>query len=126
VLGRVDVVAVHLCHRALAAKKIVRASRRSLHYRVNALVAAAMSRAMRRLAYRPSGGRAFVAVSQGGASELAAAFPAIAGSISTIANGIDADEFRPRAGDATAADARAQSPDLDLPVDRPGRRVRGR
>lgn len=119
VFGRVDVVAVHLCHRALAAKKVVRASRRSPAYRINALLAAAMSRTMEGLAYRPSRARSFVAVSAGGARELASAFPAIAGSIRTIANGIDADEFRPRPNKLSAAAARAASSDLELPLDGP-------
>jgi glycosyltransferase involved in cell wall biosynthesis len=97
VLGQVDVFAVHLCHRALAAAGVERFSRRALGFRVNGWLAGVMSRALERWAYRPSRARAFVAVSGGGARELASSFPAIAGMISTIHDCVDTDEFHPPA-----------------------------
>jgi UDP-glucose:(heptosyl)LPS alpha-1,3-glucosyltransferase len=78
-----------------------------------------MSTLAERLVYRPSRVRAFVAVSGGGARELAEAYPKIADSIVTVPNGIDTNDFRPRSDGGTVNQARAACTDLGLPDDVP-------
>jgi UDP-glucose:(heptosyl)LPS alpha-1,3-glucosyltransferase len=110
--GRVDVISVHLLHNAPAARTAVpRASRGSTLFRAHAQLAAILSRCVERRVYRPRHARAFVAVSDGVASELRDAFPAVAERVVTIPNGVDTDLFRPD------AEARGHRTALGLPAD---------
>jgi glycosyltransferase involved in cell wall biosynthesis len=109
--GRVDVISVHLLHNATAARTAqARASRRSWLFRTHAQLAAILARCVERRVYRPRHARAFVAVSDGVAGELREAFPAVAGCVVTIPNGVDTDLFHP---DAPARGRRAA---LGLPA----------
>jgi glycosyltransferase involved in cell wall biosynthesis len=97
VTNRADASTVHFCHRAFQAhERSLRASRRGLTYRLNAWVASYMSRVAEWYCYRPSRTRRLVAVSRGVAAELRRFYPAMAGSISVIPNGVDRDAFRSR------------------------------
>jgi glycosyltransferase involved in cell wall biosynthesis len=99
VLNRVDVVTVHLCHHAIAERdELVRSRRASRTYRLSARLSAWMSRLGERWSYRPSRAGRLVGVSPGVARELERHFPAMAGRISSVPNGVDTSLFRP-AGD---------------------------
>jgi glycosyltransferase involved in cell wall biosynthesis len=94
--NRVDVSTVHYCHRAAAARvQAPRASSSGLFYRLNAAIAARLSRAAERWCYRPSRTRVLCAVSDGVAAELRLHFPGAAASVRTVPNGVDASTFRP-------------------------------
>jgi glycosyltransferase involved in cell wall biosynthesis len=100
VLGRADVSTVHYCHRAARAQlEGSRASRQTFLYRVNAGVAGVFSRAGEAWCYRQARTRVLCAVSRGVATELQQGFPAMAGAIRIVPNGVDLAVFRP---DATA------------------------
>jgi glycosyltransferase involved in cell wall biosynthesis len=96
VANRVDVCTVHYCHGA-AYRRIggPRASRESALYRVNSRLSAVMSLAAERWCYRPGRARVLCAVSGGVAAELVDCFPAMAGHVRTIPNGVDATRFCP-------------------------------
>jgi glycosyltransferase involved in cell wall biosynthesis len=99
VLNRADVSSVHLCHHALQAKTDLRRRRRTgVLYRLNAWAAAHLSRMAERWCYRPGRTRHLIAVSEGVAAELRWHFPAMATSVSVIANGVDRGVFRPDKG----------------------------
>jgi glycosyltransferase involved in cell wall biosynthesis len=98
VANRVDITSVHFCHAGFAAKAgIPRTSRSGLLFRVNARLAAAMSRIGERFCYRPSRVAAVVAVSRGIADELRAYYPTIANLVVVIPNGVDVERFAPNA-----------------------------
>lgn len=91
-----DLSTVHYCHRAAADRLTVpRARRTGRHYRVNAEIAARLSRAGEWWCYRPWRTRALCAVSEGLASELRAQFPGMAARVRTVPNGVDTSEFHP-------------------------------
>jgi glycosyltransferase involved in cell wall biosynthesis len=96
VANRADLSSVHYCHlaagRMLAAPRARRASRL---YRINAAVAARLSRAGEWWCYRPSRTHRLYAVSEGLASELRTYFPPMASRVHTVPNGVDTSEFRP-------------------------------
>jgi UDP-glucose:(heptosyl)LPS alpha-1,3-glucosyltransferase len=99
VLNRADVSSVHLCHHALQAKTGLRRRQRTgVPYRLNAWAAAHLSRMAERWCYRPRRTRHLIAVSEGVAAELRWHFPAMARSVSVIANGVDRSVFRPDKG----------------------------
>jgi glycosyltransferase involved in cell wall biosynthesis len=96
VAARADVSTVHFCHRAFHARVgRVRAARPSLPYRLNARVGASLRELGERYCYRPSRVGRLVAVSEGVASELRELFPAMAGAVAVIPNGVDGQAFRP-------------------------------
>jgi UDP-glucose:(heptosyl)LPS alpha-1,3-glucosyltransferase len=96
VLNRADLSTVHFCHHAARRQmRLLRTSRAGLPYRVNAWIAAVMSRLGERVCYRPNRTRKLVAVSDGLARELREHFPAMADVTIAIANGVDLTEFRP-------------------------------
>ena len=116
VVNRVDVIAVHLCHAAIARQRgLVRASREHPVYRLHARVAARMSLIAERWSYRPARARAFVAVSDGIAGELTELYPRIAEQVVTIPNGVDLTEFHPRETAAATDRAGAGLP-VGVPV----------
>jgi UDP-glucose:(heptosyl)LPS alpha-1,3-glucosyltransferase len=96
IANRVDVCTVHYCHGA-AERRLdrPRTSRAGTLYRLNARLAATMSRAAERWCYRPDRVRVLCAVSRGVAEELAECFPAMAPTVRTIPNGVDPARFRP-------------------------------
>jgi glycosyltransferase involved in cell wall biosynthesis len=95
VANRADVSTVHFCHRAFARTGLSRADREGRLYRVNAAVARRLSRGAESFVYRPGRTEALVGVSRGLSDELRAMFPAMAANVTTIANGVDLDRFRP-------------------------------
>lgn len=115
VANRVDLATVHYCHR-VAARRVdgSRASRRALPYRLNARLAAIMSRRAESWCYRPARTGLLCAVSDGGARELREEFPAMGQSVRAIPNGVDASLFRP--DQAARAEVRS---DLGIGDDEP-------
>jgi glycosyltransferase involved in cell wall biosynthesis len=96
VANRADVSSVHYCHRAAAARVAAsRASRPSRLYRINAAIAARLSRAGEWWCYRPGRTRLLSPVSEGVASELREHFPRMATRVRTVPNGVDSSVFRP-------------------------------
>jgi UDP-glucose:(heptosyl)LPS alpha-1,3-glucosyltransferase len=87
---------VHYCHRAAATRVSgSRASRPSLHYRLNAAVSRMLSLAGEAWCYRPGRTGQLCAVSRGVAGELRERFPRIAAAVRTVPNGVDRAVFRP-------------------------------
>ncbi len=108
VLNRVDVVSIHYLH-AVAANT---PSRPSTLFRLHDRASRVLKRLGEWLCYRPRQARAFVCVSEGAADEMRRSFPAVAGRVSTIYNGIDTESFAPGTGREQAAALRAE---LGLP-----------
>ncbi|HTW43581.1 MAG TPA: glycosyltransferase family 4 protein [Solirubrobacteraceae bacterium] len=104
VLGHVDVIAVHYCHQVGP----VNPSSASLPFKLHAIAARRLKRATERMCYRPQGADAFVCVSEGVAEEVRAYFPALAGRVHTIYNGVDTDVFAPGVRERDARELRAQ------------------
>jgi glycosyltransferase involved in cell wall biosynthesis len=97
VWNRADLSTVHFCHHAARERlALLRTSRASFPYRVNAWIAAVMSRFGERSCYRSSRTRRLVAVSEGLGRELREHFPAMAEATTVIPNGVDRMEFQPR------------------------------
>jgi glycosyltransferase involved in cell wall biosynthesis len=96
VANRADISTIHFCHRAAAAQiDGSRASRSSLAYRINARASRVLSLAGEAWCYRPGRIRVLCAVSSGVAEELRQHFPAMAGAVRTIPNGVDSSVFHP-------------------------------
>jgi len=96
VANRSDLSTVHLCHAGISTKTdLVRARSTALHYRINGLLGARMSRAAERWCYRPGITRLLVTVSKGAADEIGHHFPAMRGAVAVIPNSVDAHRFRP-------------------------------
>lgn len=95
--NRVDVATVHLLHAAVDRLSVVRSRRSTLFHRINARAAHRMSFLAERFSYRPSRTQRLVAVSSGSKAEIARFYPAMAGRIDVIPNGIDVHRFRPNA-----------------------------
>jgi glycosyltransferase involved in cell wall biosynthesis len=96
VANRADVSTVHYCHRAAATRvNGSRASRPGPVYRLNSAVMGTLAQAGEAWCYRPARTRRLCAVSRGVAGELRGGFPAMAGAVLTIPNGVDSDLFRP-------------------------------
>jgi glycosyltransferase involved in cell wall biosynthesis len=92
----VDVVAVHLCHRAYARSGgQVRRSRESVLHRANSRVAAGLSWLGEGWCLSPRRVRAVVGVSTGVADEVKQSYPGVATRVCVIPNGVSADEFTP-------------------------------
>jgi UDP-glucose:(heptosyl)LPS alpha-1,3-glucosyltransferase len=106
VVNRTDVVAVHLCHHAIGRLGAVpRAARSGPIWRLNAFIAALMSKAGERWALRPSRTQRVIAVSTGVGAEVAKHFPALGNAVRTIHNGVDAERFAPGQPTAGAREA---------------------
>jgi glycosyltransferase involved in cell wall biosynthesis len=94
--NRADLSTIHFCHHAARERMpLLRTSRASFVYRVNAWIAAVMSRLGERWCYRPARTRRLVAVSAGLGRELREHFPPMADATIVIPNGVDRIEFRP-------------------------------
>jgi UDP-glucose:(heptosyl)LPS alpha-1,3-glucosyltransferase len=91
VLNRVDVVAVHYCHRVGPALP----SRSSGLHRGQMRMVRFLKRNVERLCFRLNRSATFVCVSDGVAEELRAHYPELDGRLITIHNGVDATEFAP-------------------------------
>jgi glycosyltransferase involved in cell wall biosynthesis len=98
VLNRVDAAKVPFCHKAWARQpgNGSRASASGIAHRVNACIAAVLSRAGERIVFRPSRCGVLVAMSRSGAAELNDLFPAMP-QAKTIPNGVDLARFKPDA-----------------------------
>lgn len=113
--NRVDVITAHFCHRAYRDKGgLPRVGRQSFAFRLNAGIAAHMSRAAEGWCYRARRVRRLIGVSTGVARELKHWFPEVADRVETVANGVDTDAFRP----ASPREAQAARETLSLPQDR--------
>lgn len=96
VANRADISTVHYCHRAAVAHLAgSRATRPTRLYRMNAAITKRLSLAGEAWCYRPARTRVLCAVSRGVAGELRTGFPAAAGSVRTVPNGVDPEVFRP-------------------------------
>jgi glycosyltransferase involved in cell wall biosynthesis len=97
VLNRADLSTIHFCHHGARKRRtLLRTSRASFPYRVNAWIAEfIMGRLGEWLCYRPSRTRRLVAVSAGLARELHEHFPAMVEATVVIPNAVDRAEFRP-------------------------------
>jgi UDP-glucose:(heptosyl)LPS alpha-1,3-glucosyltransferase len=91
VLNRVDVIAVHYCHRVGSATP----SRATPVFRAHVRLAGALKRLGERVCFRINRAATFVCVSEGLAEEIREYYPALAGRIVTIYNGIDTSSFAP-------------------------------
>jgi UDP-glucose:(heptosyl)LPS alpha-1,3-glucosyltransferase len=96
VLRRADLSTVHLCHAAIRRRApVARVSRGGLAYRVNAALAAWMSRWTERFCYRRGRARLLAGVSDGVSRELERFLPRTRGRVRTVQNGVDPVAFRP-------------------------------
>jgi glycosyltransferase involved in cell wall biosynthesis len=107
VLNRVDVVAIHYCHRVGPSSP----SRSTTLYRAHGWLAGLLKRVGETLSYRLSRAVAFVCVSDGVAQEMREHFPWLADRVLTIHNGVDTDTFAPH---VRGEDARAGRAELGL------------
>lgn len=106
VLNRVDVVAVHLCHHAIARLSTVpRAANAGALWRTNARAAALLSRAGERWVLRPGQTRRVIGVSLGVSAEVTEQFPPMSGAVRTVPNGVHTDRFAPGAPSPAAREA---------------------
>ncbi len=113
--NRVDVITAHFCEHAFRERfSASRARRATLAYRLNSWIAGHLALVYERWCYRPGRVRRVVGVGRGVATEIREAFPAIAGAVSTIPNGVDHAAFAPPP-DGGAADRER----LGLPPDAP-------
>lgn len=95
-LRRSDLSTVHLCHAAIRERApVARVSRASRPYRINAAVAAWMSRLTERWCYGGRRARLLAGVSDGVSRELEQFLPHTCGRVRTVQNGVDPDTFRP-------------------------------
>ena len=107
VANRVDSIAIHCCHQAYTAKP----GRPGLAYALYGQAVGVVKRVSERLGVRRNPDACFVCVSEGVAAEVRRCFPAVAGNVRTIHNGVDTTEFAPG---AAAADGRALRSELGL------------
>jgi glycosyltransferase involved in cell wall biosynthesis len=91
VLNRVDVIAVHYCHQVGTATP----SRDNWIFRAHVNISGVLKRLGERICFRASRAAAFVCVSEGVAAEVREHYPAVAGRVLTIYNGIDTGNFAP-------------------------------
>ncbi|HLM86878.1 MAG TPA: glycosyltransferase family 4 protein [Solirubrobacteraceae bacterium] len=111
VLGRVDVLAVHYCHQVATPTP----SRSTWLFRAHVKLAGMLKRIGERVCFRVNRPRAVVCVSEGVADEIREHFPALAGRVLTIHNGIDTATFAPG---AHHSQARAMRSSLGIPEGR--------
>src|SRR3984957_8150655 len=91
VLNRVDVIAVHYCHRVGSPPP----SRAPRVFPAHVRLAGALKRLGERVCFCINRAATFVCVSEGLAEELREYYPALAGRIVTIYNGIETSSFAP-------------------------------
>jgi glycosyltransferase involved in cell wall biosynthesis len=91
VLNRVDVIAVHYCHQVGTATP----SRDNWIFRAHVKISGVLKRLGERICFRASHAAAFVCVSEGVAGEVREHYPALAGRVVTIYNGVDTSSFAP-------------------------------
>lgn len=104
--SRIDAATVQFCHHGFdGAGAAPNRGGTTPVDRVHQWLARQMARAMESWCYRPSRVRQLIAVSPGIREELQLAFPALAASVTVIANGVDAAHFRP--DDATRTSVRS-------------------
>lgn len=111
VLNRVDSISVHCCHRAYRAMP----GRPTLTFRCYGAVVGALKRAGERLCFRLNRAARFVCVSEGVAAEVRANYPALAGQVLAIHNGVDTSAFAPG---LHADEARALRSELGIAAER--------
>jgi UDP-glucose:(heptosyl)LPS alpha-1,3-glucosyltransferase len=106
ILNRVDIVAIHLCHHAVARVGMVpRAAGAGAMRRLSARLAARLSAAGEWWALRPARTGRVIAVSLGVEREIAEHFPSLSQAVHTIPNGVDAARFGPGLPTAEAREA---------------------
>jgi glycosyltransferase involved in cell wall biosynthesis len=102
IANRADVITVHYCHSAAAARGTgSRASRSGSLYELNQRVGALIARAGESWCYRRGRVRVLCAVSRGVAEELELAFPQVSDVVRSIPNGVDSVRFAPDPGART-------------------------
>jgi UDP-glucose:(heptosyl)LPS alpha-1,3-glucosyltransferase len=114
VFNRVDLIAVHYCHRAVGRRTgASTASRNTVLFRAHAHLAHALSLIAERLCLRPTRVRGVIAVSAGVGAEVRACYPDLAHHVTVIANGVDRTRFAPASsGERIAARARLGLPSV--------------
>jgi glycosyltransferase involved in cell wall biosynthesis len=114
IANRVDVTTVHCCHAAVGKRlQETRSTGAGWHYRVNAALSRALSLAGEAWCYRPSRTALLCALSAGQADEIKDAYPASAGTVHTIPNGVDLTAFRPNAAARAALRSQLRLSDED-------------
>jgi glycosyltransferase involved in cell wall biosynthesis len=114
--NRVDVITAHFCEHAFRRRLgPSRARRTTPVYRLNSWIAGYLARACERWCYRPGRVRRVVCVAAGLAGEIREHFPAVAGAVTSIPNGVDHAAFAPPPDGGAAARHRLGLP-LDVPV----------
>ncbi len=111
VLNRVDVIAVHYCHRVGSPTP----SRATPVFRAHVKLAGAMKRIGERVCFRRRGADAFVCVSEGVSEEIRHYYPKISDRVVTVHNGIDTATFAPGRHEARARALRSAN---DIPEGR--------
>jgi UDP-glucose:(heptosyl)LPS alpha-1,3-glucosyltransferase len=112
VLNRVDFIAVHFCHRAVARRGAVPSGSRSTGlFRAHAKASHTMSRLGERFCLRRNRVGGIIAVSPGVAAEVRDCYPGLGDRVAVIANGVDRTAFSP----ASSAARRAARLRLGLP-----------
>lgn len=111
VLNRVDVIAVHYCHRVGSPTP----SRATSLFRVHVKLAGALKRIGERLCFRIGRADAFVCVSEGVADEIRHYYPKLSDRVVTVHNGIDTTSFAPGRHEAQARALRSAN---DIPEGR--------
>jgi UDP-glucose:(heptosyl)LPS alpha-1,3-glucosyltransferase len=107
VLNRVDVIAVHYCHRVGPANP----SRSGLLFGIQVKLASLLKRGGERACFSVNRAAAVVCVSEGVAAEVREHYPLLADRVSTIHNGVDTRRFAPG---VRREDARALRQALEL------------
>jgi glycosyltransferase involved in cell wall biosynthesis len=111
VLNRVDVIAVHYCHRVATPTP----SRSTRLFRAHVRLAGVLKRVGERICFHINRSASFVCVSEGVAEEVREHYPALASRALTIHNGVDSETFAPgRYGEQ----ARAMREALGIGADR--------
>jgi len=94
--NRVDVITAQFCEHAFREGfGASRARRPTLAFRLNSWIAGHLALACERWCYRPGRARRVVAAGMGVATEIRETFPAIAGAVTSIPNGVDHAAFAP-------------------------------
>jgi glycosyltransferase involved in cell wall biosynthesis len=102
VLNRVDAIAVHCCHQVYSPNS----SRTGALFRLYTGLVGRLTRVGERLCFRVNRPARVVCVSDGVAAEVREHYPALAGYVTTIHNGVDIEAFAPGARVTEAAELR--------------------
>lgn len=98
VLNKLDVISVHYCHQVGPSTP----SRATRLYRAHIRTIGILKRTGERVCFRVNRAAALVCVSEGVAEEVREYYPAVAGRVVTIHNGIDTTSFAPEANSEEA------------------------